>query len=245
MLRRSNCARSHSLHYTSQLKEEFIWPREYATVSIAFLASAIAICLFLGVERLWLTESAPTRVETMISDDPRRVSVLFATDRDWKGTNDISFGYGRTANLSFGVAEVRIPDSHSIGGIERPGLIIYGITFWGHADNDRESFQLKAIKRMDRDQFVAAIKSSVSHTALVFVHGFNNTFEDGVFRLAQITFDMQYKGSPILFSWASEGGGALTYDYDRESARFAQGHFLKLLELIWEFGYRAGIRDSA
>ena len=31
---------------------------------------------------------------------------------------------------------------------------------------------------------------------------FNTTFTDSLYRLAQIVWDLQYKGLPIAFSWA-------------------------------------------
>jgi esterase/lipase superfamily enzyme len=95
-------------------------------------------------------------------------------------------------------------------------------------------FRLKSISNMTRDGFLAAVQAVPGKSALVFVPGFNNSFEDGAFRLAQIAFDMQYSGAPILFSWPSAGQGSLLYDYDRDSAEFARPHFLELLALLKE-----------
>jgi esterase/lipase superfamily enzyme len=173
-----------------------------------------------------------------ISNDPRLVSVLYAANRDWKEGDNGGFGYRRTTKLQFGVTEVRIPDKHDMGVIERPGLIFFGITLWGNADNDKESFQLKSIIRLSEDGFVDAINSATAPTVLVFVPGFNTSFEDAAFRLGQIVFDMQYTGSPILFSWPSKPGGAFDYDYDRESAMFSRQPFLELLEVIQTAGVK-------
>lgn len=52
---------------------------------------------------------------------------------------------------------------------------------------------------------------------LIFVHGFNNTFEEAVLRFAQITHDSGTGAAPILFTWPSRGG-LFSYLYDRESA---------------------------
>jgi esterase/lipase superfamily enzyme len=40
---------------------------------------------------------------------------------------------------------------------------------------------------------------------LVFVHGFANSFEDAVFRNAQIVYDLDYQGLSVLYSWSSRG----------------------------------------
>jgi esterase/lipase superfamily enzyme len=36
--------------------------------------------------------------------------------------------------------------------------------------------------------------------ALIFVHGFNNTYEDAVFRFAQIVHDSGAQVAPIMFT---------------------------------------------
>ena len=89
---------------------------------------------------------------------------------------------------------------------------------------------------MSAETFAAAIRTGPLRTALVFVPGFNTSFEEGAFRLAQITFDMQFEGSPILFSWPSAAQGIATYDYDRESALYSRQQFLQLLEIVQRAG---------
>lgn len=57
--------------------------------------------------------------------------------------------------------------------------------------------------------------------ALVFIHGFNNTYEDSVFRLAQIVHDSGMQATPILFTWPSRA--QLTgYEYDKESTNYSR-----------------------
>ena len=56
---------------------------------------------------------------------------------------------------------------------------------------------------------------------LVFVHGFNNRFEDAVFRFAQIIHDSRADVAPVLFTWPSKGS-VFAYGYDRESANYSR-----------------------
>lgn len=56
---------------------------------------------------------------------------------------------------------------------------------------------------------------------LIFVHGFNNTYADAVFRLAQIVHDSGTDAAPILFTWPSRGR-AFDYLYDKESANYSR-----------------------
>jgi Uncharacterized protein conserved in bacteria len=56
---------------------------------------------------------------------------------------------------------------------------------------------------------------------LVFIHGFNNRFEDAVFRFAQIVHDAGTPVVPVLFTWPSRGS-ILAYGYDRESNTYSR-----------------------
>ena len=39
--------------------------------------------------------------------------------------------------------------------------------------------------------------------AVIFVHGFNNTFTEGLYRIAQLRHDLQVPGVAVHYSWAS------------------------------------------
>ena len=57
---------------------------------------------------------------------------------------------------------------------------------------------------------------SFQDQALVFVHGYNNRFDDALYRTAQIAYDLKYDGAPFLYSWPSVRGIS-GYPYDRET----------------------------
>ena len=57
--------------------------------------------------------------------------------------------------------------------------------------------------------------------AMVFVHGFNNRYEDSVFRFAQIIHDSKAPVTPILFTWPSRAR-VFDYNYDKESTNFSR-----------------------
>jgi esterase/lipase superfamily enzyme len=66
---------------------------------------------------------------------------------------------------------------------------------------------------------------------LVFIHGFNNRFDDAVFRFAQIVHDSGAPVVPILFTWPSRGS-VLAYGYDRESTAYSRNALESLLKAI-------------
>jgi esterase/lipase superfamily enzyme len=75
------------------------------------------------------------------------------------------------------------------------------------------------------------LERKTAKTALVFVHGFNTSFEDALYRNAQIVWDLQYTGVSVLYTWPSRGD-LLDYVYDKESAYLARGGFIELLKLL-------------
>jgi esterase/lipase superfamily enzyme len=166
--------------------------------------------------------------------DPRVVEFLFATTRreaaDAQPTG-VSYG-GERAPLSFGAASVRIPEDHKIGHIELPSSwSLFGISLSSSAPDEREHFIVKRVVSLSEDAFDRVIKAKNAKTALVFVHGFNTTFQDALYRNAQIVWDLQYNGLSVLFTWASRGD-IINYVYDKESAYLARTAFIALLEKL-------------
>jgi esterase/lipase superfamily enzyme len=66
---------------------------------------------------------------------------------------------------------------------------------------------------------------------LVFVHGFNNRFDDAVFRSAQFVHDAGTPIVPVLFTWPSRGS-IFAYGYDRESTNFSRDGLEQVLNLL-------------
>ncbi|RUX28853.1 alpha/beta fold hydrolase [Mesorhizobium sp. M7A.F.Ca.US.011.01.1.1] len=76
----------------------------------------------------------------------------------------------------------------------------------------------------------ASVRKTPDHSVLVFIHGFNNRFEDAVYRFAQIAEDTGTDSVPILVTWPSRGS-ALAYGYDRESTNYTRN----ALELLFQY----------
>jgi esterase/lipase superfamily enzyme len=51
----------------------------------------------------------------------------------------------------------------------------------------------------------AKIHASKGKKALIFVHGYNVSFEKAARRAAQISYDLEFDGVPIFYSWPSSG----------------------------------------
>lgn len=163
-------------------------------------------------------------------DDLRSVEFLFATTRaPATGAARITFTGERGASLTRGSARVHVPLDHRLGRIELPASVGFlGITLYEEQTDPDRHFLIKEVRTLTQNDWDRVIREKGSKEALVFVHGFNNSFDDSVYRFAQIVWDLQYGGLPVLFSWASRGS-TINYAYDRESALLGRHAFLDLL----------------
>lgn len=159
------------------------------------------------------------------------VPVMYATDRAASGLSEPSgfFGGGRSegGELAFGIAEVSIPDDHRMGALEAPRM--WKLQF--RADPGKHVVLL-AVTPLSRESYFSAARdrsgSASRKDALVFVHGYNVTFEDGARRAAQIAYDLHFQGIPMLYSWPSEAAAA-RYTVDETNVHWSRPHFQAFL----------------
>jgi esterase/lipase superfamily enzyme len=67
--------------------------------------------------------------------------------------------------------------------------------------------------------------------AFIFVHGFNVSFDDALFRAAQIAYDIEFDGLTFMFSWPSRAGLS-GYILDRDRARNAKAYLNEFIQLV-------------
>jgi esterase/lipase superfamily enzyme len=70
-----------------------------------------------------------------------------------------------------------------------------------------------------------------SRRVLVFVHGFNNRYEDAVYRFAQIVHDSKTDAAPVIFTWPSRAS-IFDYSYDKESTNYSRDALEELLRAV-------------
>ena len=200
------------------------------TASLRFRLWAPAFVCLLALGGC-VTAAAPAPV----TEAQTRV-VLYGTNRVDTGKNNPAERYGsKEGDVSFGVAQVSIPEGHEIGSLEEPGL-------WeGDADPDSH-VALLSLESMDANGFLAAVaaelKASPRREALIFVHGFNTSFAEAVQRTAQLSTDLDWQGAIVAFSWPA-GTSLMGFSSDREAAEEAAPALAELLELL----DRTGVAD--
>lgn len=158
------------------------------------------------------------------------VKVFFATDRAKTGSLKPAGYYGgKRGELSFGVADVSIPRDHRMGELESPAL--WRLEFRKHPAKHVVLMQIEPLDGQSFTTFVSSqIAASPNRDALMFVHGYNVSFEDAARRTAQIAYDLGFSGVPILYSWPSEGA-TLRYTVDENNVRWTVQHFSEFLRL--------------
>lgn len=106
--------------------------------------------------------------------------------------------------LDYGTATVSVPKLHRPGALEAPSIFSFDV-----AEDPERHLILRTVEPSDQStvfgQMRDQLAASSSDEAFVFVHGFNVTFADAARRTAQIAYDMNFDGLPILYSWPSQG----------------------------------------
>jgi esterase/lipase superfamily enzyme len=148
--------------------------------------------------------SEPVHAETV----PDRVNVLAATNR---APDSVRGGFGGTwaANLTYEQYTFSVPPGRKDTAIVYPTV---------KPDPERQ-FAVVERKPLPKDAFVKQALGSVQPdgTIGIFVHGYNYSYQEALYRTAQIAADAKIPGAPILFSWPSAASVA-GYVADRDAA---------------------------
>lgn len=160
-----------------------------------------------------------------------RVTVLAATTRQRSNADPGDMFNGERADeVSYASITVSIPPD----GVRKIGEVQWPESLPGDARRDFVTVSADYLSKQDfRGAVGAAVKTNKRKRVLVFVHGFNNRFDDAVYRFSQIVHDSESPAVPILFTWPSRGETKLrAYTYDRESANYSRDALEALLDEI-------------
>jgi len=184
------------------------------------------------------------------------MEVLYVTDRTLAdGTKGPVYSYGRSRRLAFGVATVSLDPSPtwaelvqaSTSRLRRRNYALQSGACREMGDfkpaqaGDKDADMSRAaeavvLDRTDLDRFHHMLQDRLAGTdykdVFVFVHGFNNSFEDAVFRAAEVWHFLGRVGVPLVYTWPAGYGGLRGYAYDRESGEFTVSHLKRCLQAV-------------
>jgi esterase/lipase superfamily enzyme len=116
----------------------------------------------------------------------------------------------------------------------KPGTLRYP----GTRPDPQRDFVVTEAQRLDGARaFVATINAEAAklprkgRTGVVFVHGYNSNFAEGLLKTAQLRHDLKAPGIAMLFTWPSVGK-LLGYVSDRENALFSRPSLAETLSLL-------------
>lgn len=139
----------------------------------------------------------------------------------------VVYGKNYLDSVELGVCKVSIPPKHEPGMLESPNLFRMEI-----ASDPQQHVVLTKVQQLSRDKFfedLRSVESQKGKNLLVFIHGYNVSFEDAARRTAQMSVDLNFPGAPVFYSWPSQ---ANWYGYAADSAniQLSVKHIRKFLE---------------
>ena len=187
-----------------------------------------AIIALLALELLGCAARPGPEVLTPVAatTGAKALQIYVATTRERENSSGNVFTANRSNALNFAKFVVSVPPNHKSGNVEMPTS----------SPDPRSSFAIVDQAVMDEADFRKAVFSQgdtrrKKHKAFVFVHGFNNNFQELLFRLTQLQADAKIDGVPILFAWPSQGQVA-AYDADKEAASYSRSQLIALLRML-------------
>lgn len=156
--------------------------------------------------------------------------ILVATTRARDARPGTLFNGDRSGRLDFAEVKVGVPPTHVAGRIE-----------W--ADQPAKSDPAKHFVTTDarylagREAFLAEVNAQLARKPagkrriMVFVHGYNTMFAEGLYRFAQLVHDSSTPAVPVHFSWPS-AGAVSEYVYDNNSATASRDALEQTLRLL-------------
>jgi esterase/lipase superfamily enzyme len=165
--------------------------------------------------------------------------VWFATNR--KPTANGGFGGERGNTVTRGRAVVHVPKAHRFGET--------GSGFFKRLIRGDDRLRVKEVVAQAmavfyggvREMIEAAREAGDEPQALVFLHGYNVSFEDAAIRAAQIGYDLKVPGPVAFFSWPSRGSLA-AYPADEASIEASEQ---PIADFLVEFAQNCKAGDKA
>lgn len=164
---------------------------------------------------------------------PAARSIFVGSTRGLDPKTGADFGYARREAVEFARFDVATPPNRKPGELHYPGT-------GRKLDPAHQFLVARAQTYGEAAGFRADLRAQLARSggeAIVFVHGFNVNFSEGLYRLAQMGADYDLPGTLVYYSWPSRAN-VLAYAYDRDSALFARDGLQDLLTQLSRAGAR-------
>lgn len=169
----------------------------------------------------------PETLRLINVQDPsaKMVTVYVATTRTPAPAGQLGYSAGRSPAMSFARYVISIPPNHKTAEIEWPK----------DKPDPAKHFVTVSREVLSRDTFQQAVANqpelntdSTERFPLVFIHGYNYSFQESLYQMAQMATDSGDRMTPILFAWPSDAS-VTGYVADRDSIMFSRDPLAGLL----------------
>jgi len=168
---------------------------------------------------------------------PRFVPVWFATNREptdnW--SEETRFGGTISNKVIYGRCDVTIPKWHRFGKIKQ-NLWQKWLSLFQQGCIDKNVHEVNyPLQVLHEELFWSSVSQSFfqmqqkgyQSDGLVFLHGYNNSFDDAAIYAGQLAFDLKIPNT-AFFSWPSQGT-YLAYPKDEETIRLSENAIFDFL----------------
>lgn len=138
----------------------------------------------------------------------------------------VQYGGEFRDQVDLGICDVSIPPGHQAGELEAPALLRLEFS-----PDEAKHVVLRSTLRLNRDEFYNQMDDEMNRKGknlLVFVHGYNVSFEDAARRTAQMAFDLEFAGAPVFYSWPSYANW-YRYGDDKKNIELSVEHIKEFL----------------
>ncbi len=228
-----------TVHYATNRQRLTVEDREFATYFKNFFFSLPAVVIYASIlvalivfpwmgRRVWAASAVIVGVALLVSMATFEAYVRSELRDELSGE---LFGSVPT-NLNYGACRISVPkaENRSAGELNRP------LSVWvlQAPENPEKHFVLQQVsEHKDKDEFYASLSDQLARsadgTSLLFIHGYNVSFEDALFRTAQLAVDLKFRGAPISFSWPSYAD-PVKYTFDEQNAEVSIPALREFLE---------------
>ncbi len=154
-----------------------------------------------------------------------KVDMLVATTRAPSGDPGTLFSGERGNDLAIDAVTVSIPPDT----VRKPGTVQWPTRLPPNPAKDFATLKVEPITAEPDLHAWLKNHGGEKRRLMVFVHGFNNTYEDSVFRFAQIVHDSKANVTPVVFTWPSRAS-IFDYAYDRESTNYSRDALEEMMQ---------------
>lgn len=196
-----------------------------------------------------------------VPDSQRRSDVVvpYATDRARTVREDgvVWYGHGRSTRLALGACRVEFGEgltweelvALSTTSVRRTHVPLriteieeylsypdtpFAANLMEDPEYTREEYDAEAANA--RDEIQEAVRTELllhgQREVFLYIHGYNNSFDDAVLLTAQFWHFLGRRGIPVAYTWPAGRGGLVGYTTDSESGDFTVFHLKSFLRDI-------------